>query len=252
MPPKAADVAAILILVLPGFLAYRFAVARRADPSEQTPLWQLTEILEYSLYVHLLGAGLTLAVHYALAAFSVETHLNELLSLDPSQFVATYPGTGIPFFIGYPVYVLIGATFMGAYDIPRAVGNGLMRAFARVRPPPPEYRREPIWYLALHEMRLGLQANRVLLLVKMKSGDIYYGELASYPIEPDHRKEKDFLVTKARFYPKGNLSDEYRLDDVDGEGAVLLNSDNVDSIQVFYDKPQEPAPTTPTLPTATP
>ena len=52
---SATDVGITILLVLPGFLAYRFAVARRADPTRRSPLWQLAEILEYSLYVHLLG-----------------------------------------------------------------------------------------------------------------------------------------------------------------------------------------------------
>ena len=31
----------------------------------------------------------------------------------------------------------------------------------------------------------------------MKRGDVYYGELASYPVLPDSQKEKDFLIKSA-------------------------------------------------------
>ena len=58
----ASSVAAILILVLPGFMAYRYAVLGRDTPNKVSPLWQFSEILEYSVYVHVIGAALSFGV----------------------------------------------------------------------------------------------------------------------------------------------------------------------------------------------
>ena len=76
-------------------------------------------------------------------------------------------------------------------------------------------------------------------MIRMKRGDIYYGELASYPLLPDSQKEKDFLIAKARFYPGGDPEKEYRLEDIDGGGTVLLNTAEVSSIDVYYDSPKK-------------
>lgn len=249
MPATAADVAAVLVLVLPGFLAYRFALFRRADPAERSPLWQLAEILEYSVYVHLLGAGLVLSIHGLLQLFAVESYLNELPGKSPLEFLNKHFLSGVLLFTLYPLYVILAAILMGVYDLPKTVGNLVLRSTAAsarfvrgwpligwVRPPSPEYPREPIWYLALNEIPRQVRSSRTLLLVKMKQGDIYYGELASYPIQPDERKEKDFLIRKARYYPMGDFTKEHRLDDTDGIGAVLLNTADIESIQIYYDR----------------
>ena len=70
MPKFAIDVWTILLLILPGFLAYRFVVLQRADPSHRSTIWQISEILEHSLYVHLIGVFLAFVLHYFFALLS--------------------------------------------------------------------------------------------------------------------------------------------------------------------------------------
>ncbi len=137
---------------------------------------------------------------------------------------------------------------MGAYDLPSWVtGRALKGAtaltkkasstrFLRWVPSPrPAYPSEPVWYLAFDQVTDGFRKAMPLLLVKMKQGDIYFGELDSYPSLPDNENKKDFLLRKTRYYPGGDLEKEYWLEEQDGVGAVLLNTANVESIQVYYD-----------------
>ena len=248
MPKSAIDVAALLLLVFPGFLAYRFALARRADPVQRSPLWQLAEILEYSVYVHVLGIILVFGVLFALQRFGLETHISDLPDKGPINFLSGYFAEGVLLFTLYPVYIVFAATLMGAYDLPRWVTKLIFRRATNltgwisarrflgwVPTPQPPYPAEPIWYNAFHVATDGYQKAYPWLLVKMKQGDIYFGELVSYPVLPDSQKEKDFLIRKTRYYPKGDLDKEYRLDERDRVGAVLLNTAEVDSIQVYYD-----------------
>ena len=72
-------------------------------------------------------------------------------------------------------------------------------------------------------------------MVRLKSSDVYYGEVLTYPIALDTGNEKDFLIKNARLYPKGNSENEHRLFEADGIGAVLLNTANVDSIIIYYE-----------------
>ena len=66
-------------------------MARRADPSRRSTLWQLSEMLEYSVYVHLLGVALVFAVAGLLgSAFHLESHLGELPAGKPQEFLSAY------------------------------------------------------------------------------------------------------------------------------------------------------------------
>jgi hypothetical protein len=249
MPKSAIDIGAVLLLVLPGFLVYSFATARRADPATKTPLWQLAEIMQYSVYVHLLGAGLTFVLLFFLQRFGVDSNLDELPGDNPVEFLDKHFVEGVLLFTLYPVYVVIAAAVMGAYDTPRRTTELIVIIVSRltrlissipmlgwVPPPRPAYPEEPIWYRAFHTMTQGFSNKSPRLLVKMKQGDIYYGYLASYPIVPDDQYEKDFLLRDASYYPDGDLTQEYRLgeDELAGGGTVLLNTANVSSIQVYF------------------
>ncbi|MYD52597.1 MAG: hypothetical protein F4W93_14105 [Dehalococcoidia bacterium] len=248
MPKTAIDVAAVLLLVLPGFLAYRFALARRADPTRRSPLWQLAAMLEYSVYVHIVGIALVFGALWLLAdIFGVSSHISELPRKGPQEFLVSYFAEGVLLFTLYPVYVVFGAILMGAYDVPNWVAAGFVRSISAltgkvgsipgmkwVPSPRPGYPDEPIWYHALSVEKGDFSGAPPLLLVRMKRGDVYYGELASYPVLPDSQKEKDFLIKSARYYPKGDRDQEYRLHEHPGGGSVLLNTADVDSIEVYY------------------
>ena len=239
---------AVLLLVLPGFLAYRFAVARRADPARRSTLWQLAAISEYSVYVHVVGVALVLAATWLLQAlFRVDSHLSELPGKGPQEFLIAYFIEGVLLFTLYPVYVVVGAILMGAYDLPKWVAGIVVRGASAltggigsipglnwIRSPRPAYSAEPIWHHAFSVKTNAFSKARPFLLVRMKRGDVYYGELASYPLVPDSKKEKDFLIEKARYYPGGDLEKERRLDEHPGGGSVLLNTAVVGSIEVYY------------------
>ena len=249
MTPSAWDIAAILVLVLPGFVSYRSALARRADPSRRSTLWQLAEMLESSLYVHLLGVALVFGVSALLdSAFHLELHLNELPSKQPHEFLSAYFVEGTLLFTLYPLYVVVASVLLGAYSIPHRAATGIVKGgglLARglgaipymgwIKPPSPDFPIEPIWYKAFHVATDGFTRSRPAVMVKMKRGDIYYGVLDSYPILPDSQRAKDFLIVQAQYAPAGHQEEPYRLEDMPGGGTVLLNSEDVDSIQVYYD-----------------
>ena len=245
MPKTALDVAAVLLLVLPGFLAYRFALARRADPTRRSTLWQLAAMLEYSVYVHIVGVALVFGLLWLLhILFGVNSHLSELPSKGPQEFLVSYFAEGVLLFTLYPVYVVLGAILMGTYDLPNWIAAAVVRILSAltgrigaipglnwVQGPRPVYPDEPIWY---HTFGVEKPEPPPRLLVRMKCGDVYYGEIASYPVLPDSQKEKDFLIKSARYYPRGDRDQEYRLEEHEGGGAVLLNTADVDSIEVYY------------------
>ena len=156
------------------------------------------------------------------------------------QYVSSHSMEAIISGLIYSVAVIVVAILMGAYDFPhwftdRVTGSvgWLSAKWDRIPNPKRAFPEEPIWYRAFPEARMPLSRSTPYLLVKMKSGDIYYGALISYPMLPDTENEKDFLITRARFYPNGDLNDENILEDAPGGGRVLLNTSDVDSIQIY-------------------
>ena len=244
MTPSAVDIGAILILVLPGFLSYRSALSRRADPSRRSVLWQLAQMLEYSVYVHLLGIGLVFAIEALLhAIWHVDTHLDELSSRRPHEFLNEYFVEGTLLFTLYPLYVVVAAVLMGAYALPHVFATAIVRIGGLVvstvsrlpwmswmKLPMPDFPVEPIWYKTFNVATDGFQQSSPEVVVIMKRGDMYYGRLESYPILPDSESSKDFLITDAKYAPAG-LGRSFELSNQEGGGTVLLNSPNVDSIQ---------------------
>ena len=218
----------MLLLVLPGFLAYRFAVARRADPARRSTLWQLAAISEYSVYVHVVGVALVLAAAWLLhALFRIDSHLSELPGKGPQEFLIAYFAEGVLLFTLYPVYVVLGAILMGAYDLPSWIASTVVRSVSVltrkigsipglnwIRSPRPAYSAEPIWHHAFSVKTNTFTKARPFLLVRMKRGDVYYGELASYPLLPDSQKGEGLSHRESKVLPRKEIgSKERRLDD---------------------------------------
>ena len=255
MPASALNVAAILVLVLPGFLSYRSALARSTDPSPRSLLWQLSAMVEYSVYIHLLGTALVFGVAALLdSVLGLETHLSELPARRPDEFLTDYFIEGSVLFTLYPLYVIVAAVVLGAYEVPSRVATGITKSSGMVaqwvvrvpglrwiKPPRPNFPQEPTWYHAFNVASGGFVKARVSVLVRMKTGDIYYGEIEAYPILPDSQREKDFLIRRAVYTPAGMPGKRFRLEDQPGGGKVLLNAADVDSMQIYY-APTEGSP----------
>lgn len=101
------------------------------------------------------------------------------------------------------------------------------------------YPPEPIWYYAFNpdDPEPGDYRKTITVIVALKNGGVYVGEIASYPIVSDAQSEKDFLIRRASYYKDGNIyTDDKTLDILDEDiDAVLLNTSNVDNIRIYYD-----------------
>ena len=110
-------------------------------------------MVEYSVYIHLLGAILVFGVAALLdSVFGLETHLSELPAKRPHEFLSDYFVEGSLLFILYPLYVIVFAVVMGDYEVPSRVateitkGSGLLARWVvrvpglrRTKPPRPNF-----------------------------------------------------------------------------------------------------------------
>ncbi len=251
MPPLAINLAATLLLVLPGFLSYRFSVWRSEDASQRTPLWQLSEMLEHSVYVHLIAIGLIAGIDVILEWWlGLDSYAGFLIREGPHEFLDKHFTEAVLWFVLYTLYVIISSTVIGIYDIPKKLTSGItwicilptqylhrrVKWLSWLPGAKALYPQEPVWFYVFNALNNGYKAHIPNVMVTLKSGDVYYGEIETYPIVPDTEPAKDFLIRNAFYYPDGNQDYEIRLSDKDGIGAVLLNTANVDSIIVYYEE----------------
>ena len=249
------DIAAILVFVLPGFIAYRFVLQRRVDPTQRSTFWQISEIVEHSVFVHIIGIALSfILILIFKSAFGIATHTTELLQYRPADFLSKYFTEGVLWLTLYPLYVIVASSIIGAYNTPAKVSTWIVRGVSIatnwtskrhkllkwIPVPSPAYPPEPIWYYAFN--RHTDKLSRIpIVIVMLKSGGVYVGEIASYPIVSDTQSEKDFLMRRASYYKDGDIySNQQELDPLDNEiDAVLINTSEVDSIRLYYDNIQE-------------
>ena len=177
-------------------------------------------------------------------ALGIDSHIKVLLQEGPGQFLKAHFTAAIAYFILYPLYVILASAIIGAYGLPDKVSTGIANFPRRVAawfryprwlPVPQEaYPQEPVWFRAFHSLTEGYTKSQPYVMVTLKSGDAYFGKLTAYAIVQDTENEKDFLITHALYYKKGELDQGQQMDSLDGVGAVLLNTANVDSIRIYY------------------
>ena len=186
MPPLSLEAMGILLLILPGFIAYRFAIWRRADSGRRSILWQLSEILEYSVYVHLLGAALAVGVHFLLQGFGVSSYAQVFIQDGPDALLKSHFTAAVLWFTLYPVYVVFSSAVLGAYDVPGQVSAQIVAAVRRPAgwlaasssllswfPVPKDaYPQEPVWYHAFGGIPAPDGPVTPLVIVRLKSGDV--------------------------------------------------------------------------------
>jgi len=228
------DVTGLLIFLLgivPGFLAEQSRhsiVPRSLQP--KSPVEQTGEYVINSVFIHL----------FFLTAFRI------LLCRLNSPALATFGQAVMEkklaewgwehryLVLSYFVVSLIGGFFFGllrgvvALNQPIRKGLGSRRWFAFLLEKLGIHsflQEEPVWYGVFRQASRG---ELTFVQVRMKGNSGYYtGELRSYGILEDSKREKDFHLVNVYFRtPDENL---YRKLDVDG---VLLNFADVESIEI--------------------
>ena len=148
------------------------------------------------------------------------------------------PATVTAFSGWYVVCIIFWSIVSGVADLPSTLTRvvGWLAEKAHLAPEPVE--EEPIWYQALGLDRRRNSDSRVQAKVVLKNGDIYIGQLLSYPILPDSEKSKDFRLGDSFYLPGGDVDEQVELSfsQYESGGGILLNTVNVSSIEYIVHK----------------
>ena len=234
MPDSEIGILFILVLMLPGFLVHRFVDSQRADPTQRSTVWEISQMVQYSTYIHIQGIGMLALILWILSRFFEPDLLTRILDSGLAEFVRTSPVIASGIGAGYVGYIIVTASLFGAYNVPKRFEDFLISIPGRFFTPNNAIPPEPVWFRAFNSLTDNYRLSQPYLLVNMKGGACYFGALGSYGIVADHETSNDFMLTDTIYYPSGIDGDSYELNDTDEVGAVLLNTSNVESIHIYY------------------
>ena len=226
----------LAVVVLPGWLsitANRLYRPTDVDSHKSTVMeWGM--VFFHAIVVNVIGAVIVVSLLALLPALRT-VGLEQILTEGPIAFAKTSPSTSFVVFGLYLLWLVIGSTISGTTNLPFGViyGVGWLAHVARFAPD--RLHEEPVWYSALTIDRNASGKSNVQFRVRMKNGDIYVGNLDSYPILPDSADAKDLRLGDSVFYPTGDTDAAEELNfSGSGGGGVLLNTSNVSSIEYVY------------------
>lgn len=226
----------LAIIVLPGWLSITAnRLYRPSDfESHRSTVMEWGMVFYHATVVNV-GGVIIVAIVFSLWPQLETLGLDQILANGPMAFARKSPAISFVVFGLYLLWVVFGSAISGTANLPTRIiyGVGWLAHVANLAPD--RLREEPIWYSALTIDRRASGKSNVQLRVRMKSGDIYVGNLDSYPILPDSADAKDLRLGDSVFYPEGDIdaAEELSFNESDG-GGMLLNTANVSSIEYIY------------------
>lgn len=219
------------IIILPGWIS--ISVAQRYHPRvfERTTLMVWGMMFYHAAVVHAIGVGTAAALALIWRGYFLDTlGLDRVLTEGAVEFARDSPGTTFAAFGAYFLWMVIGSAVSGVVDLPSRLTSSIGWAANKLNWATIPREEESIWYRALNLDRRKSDKSSVQVSIRMKNGDMYVGELKSYPIAPDTAESKDVWIGDHTFYPNDDPFSPIEMEFGDDEGGVLLNTANMYSV----------------------
>lgn len=226
----------LAVIVLPGWLSITAnRLYRPADAeNHKSTVMEWGMVFFHATVVNVLGV-IVVAIVLTSRPDVRNIGLDRILTEGPIAFVKSSPSDGFIVYGLYLLWLVIGSTISGTANLPSGIIYTIGWLAHAVRLAPDRLQEDPVWYSAFTIDRRASGKSNVQLRVRMKNGDIYVGNLSSYPILPDSEDAKDLRLGDSIYYPAGDVDSAEELSfRENGGGGVLLNTSNVSSIEYMY------------------
>ena len=223
----------LAVIVLPGWVSISAAQLYHPRVMNRSTLMLWGMMFYHAAIVHIVGVGTVAAAALIWRGYFVDTlGLERVLTDGASEFARDSPGTAFAVFGAYFLWMVVGSALSGVVNVPSRLTFAIGKVAQKARLVDSEpVEDEPVWHGALNIDRIRSGKSSVHVLVYMKNGGVYVGNLVSYPTSPDSVESKDIRLGRSQWYPDGDLSSEpTELDFANDEGGVLLNTVNIKSI----------------------
>lgn len=225
----------LAVIVLPGWIS--ISAAQRYHPRlvERTALMVWGMMFYHAAVVHIIGVGAVASATLVWRGYFLDAlDLDRVLTDGAAKFAQDSPGTAFAAFGAYFLWIVIGSTISGVADLPFRLTSSIGWIANRLSLAPAPEREESIWYRALELDRRKSGKSSVQVSIRMKNGDLYVGELMSYPVVSDAAESKDIWIGSYTLYPNDAPFSPIEMRFANGEGGVLLNTANVSSMHYRF------------------
>lgn len=222
----------LAVIVLPGWVSISAAQLYHPSVMNRSTLMVWGMMFYHAAIVHIVGVGTVTAAALIWREYFVDAlGLERVLTGGAVEFARDSPGTAFAVFGAYFLWMVAGSALSGVVNLPSRLTFAIGKVAQKARLVSEPVEEELIWHGALNMGRRRSGKSSVHVLVYMKDGGVYVGNLVSYPISHDSVESKDIRLGRSQWYPDGDLSSEpIELDFANDEGGVLLNTVNVNSI----------------------
>ena len=221
----------LAVIVLPGWISVSAAQRHRPRVFERTTLMVWGMMFYHAAVVHAIGVGTAAALTLIWRGYFLDTlGLDRVLTEGAVEFTQDSPGTAFAAFGTYFLWMVIGSVISGVLDLPFRLTSSIGWAANKLNWATIPREEESIWYSALNLDSGKSGEYSVQVSIRMKNGDMYIGELKSYPIAPDTAESKDVWIGDHTFYPNDDPFSPIEMEFGDDEGGVLLNTANMYSV----------------------
>ena len=226
----------LAVIVLPGWLSITVnqLYYPRSAGVEKSTVMEWGMVFYHATVVHgLVGTTIVIVILGWPGLWSLG--LEQIIADGPISFTRAHPENGFKLLAPYFLGLVFISILSGVIHLPSRVIAVVAWIPEAARLAPDRLHEDPVWYSALTLDRRSARKSDVQLRVRMKSGDIYVGNLNSYPILPDSADAKDLRLGDSVFYPAGDIDAAEELGfSESGGGGVLLSTTNVSSIEYIY------------------
>ena len=226
----------LAVIVLPGWLSITVnqLYYPRSIGIDKSTVMEWGMVFYHAVVVHVLMFMIAATVLWFWPGLWT-SGLEQMVAEGPIAFTRIHPIEGFWILGPYSLVLIVVSVLSGVIHLPSRTIAIVSWIPETLKLAPNRLQEDPVWYSALTIDRRVASKQDVLLRVRMKVGDIYVGNLDSYPILPDSSDTKDLKLGKAILYPGGDLTAPVELDfSESGGGGVLLNTSNVSSIEYLF------------------
>ena len=235
----------VALVVLPGWISTTSSHLYNPRESERSALMQWGSLVYHAAVVHAFVTFLIIVFMSASPESVRETIGIEVAITDGiSEYVKRSSITGYLTIFVYVIILMLLSMISGIADIPSRLVRRIGATISVINFATAPVSEVPMWYRAWELDRRSFREQHVAsdsievgvnIVVRTKDGDVYAGNLLEYQLLSDDGNTRDIMLgDEITLWPNGDASKEVTLHLNQGRGGVMINSENISSIQYLY------------------
>ena len=226
----------LALVVLPGWVSTAANQLYNPRETDRSTLMQWGMLIYHAAVIHAFVILMIVVLTLIWPNFFLETlDVDSALTEEFGQYLKASEVTGIIIVFIYLFLLVTVALISGIVDVPSKLVNGVGKIAKALKLAQNPVMDVPLWYQAWRVYKEDGTRKSIQVLARIKNGDVYIGQLSAYQGKVYDSNGRDIILSgKVTFLPDGNASKAIALPFEGKNGGVLINSENISSIEYLY------------------